>query len=760
MPGFSILRETMKYPMGLLTHLEYALGMKFTACFIKLIFGFWLTLYAITANAAESELVDTGEVNAQLISDHDDVAPGQEFQVALRTLINPEWHTYWLNPGDSGEPVQIRWDLPDELTAGAITWPLPKPIPTGPLTNYGFENEVFFPVDFKLSESARPGDVLDVKADVFYLVCREVCVPEDTQLSFSLLVGDPKIDENWMSVINFAVADAPQQGLAKGGVFEQDGQAVFRFTDLPEGDFADSYFFPEDGGMIEHAAPQKVTVTDKGLQLQTKAGFKWSKDKPDLNRGVLAYNVKGKRTGFWVGLDLGSAPDVGAAIDNSPSASNGTASNGSSDSHSSALIVPPAPGLKTANSEASRSVLGWSLIAFIGGLILNIMPCVFPVISLKALSVAKAGHGELKVIRREAWAYTLGILVSFILMAILVLALKAGGNAVGWAFHFQDPRVVALLALLLFAIGLNLLGFFEIAGGFQNAGQDLTRKSGWSGSFFTGVLAVIVATPCMAPFMGTSIAAALAETPVNAAVIFIALGLGFALPFLLIAYIPAISRALPRPGDWMVTFKEILAFPMFATVVWLIWIISGQSGDNGVGTVLAALVFVGFAVWLLKREKSRAKLFAGMSILAAFALAFTLHAKPVEIRTVDLSTADGGPVYGAPWSPENVAKLRADGYSVFVDFTANWCINCKVNELRVLKQDDVKLVFKETNTAFLIADWTARDAVIANEIERHGRVGIPLYLLYPAGNDAVSPEILPQSLTKNMVREALKRNSQ
>lgn len=727
--------------------------MKFVAQYLKLAALTLLALFTLNiAQAAESELVDTGKVNAQLISDHNNIAPGQDFVVALRKVIDPKWHTYWLNPGDSGEPVQIDWDLPPQLTAGDIIWPLPEAIPTGPLTNYGFENEVYFPVPFKVSGDVKRGEVLTVKADIFYLVCEELCIPEDTQLSFNLIVGDTQIDSNWDFVIQQVIAEAPADSTAKGGVFEQDGQAVFRFTDLPEGDYAKSYFFPEAGAMIEHASPQRVTVTDQGLQLQTKAGFAWNNGQPGLNRGVLAFEHNGKRTGIWAQLDIGSAPDVGAVIE-SPS----PATSSTNPPKSSVVIAPAAPGTSVA-PEASRSVFGWALIAFLGGLILNIMPCVFPVISLKALSVAKAGHGEMKIIRREAWAYTLGILVSFMLMAALILALKAGGSAVGWAFHFQDPRVVGLLALLIFAIGLNLLGFFEISGGFQNVGQDLTRKSGWTGSFFTGVLAVIVATPCMAPFMGTSIAAALAETPLNAAVIFIALGFGFALPFLLIAYIPAFSRMLPKPGDWMVTFKEILAFPMFGVVVWLIWIISGQSGDSGVGSVLVALTLVGFAVWLLRRKTSLSRMVGGVSILAALALALTLHTKPIEIKTVDLSTADGGPVYGAPWSPDNVAKLRAEGYAVFVDFTANWCINCKVNEIRVLKQDDIKQVFKDTNTAFLIADWTSRDDVIAQEIERHGRVGIPLYLLYPPGHDDVRPEILPQSLSKSVIRNALQSN--
>ena len=715
-------------------------------------------LFTVSAKAAESALVDTGKVNAQLVSDYNDVAPGQEFYVALRKVIDPKWHTYWLNPGDSGEPVQIRWDLPADLTAGEIIWPLPEAIPTGPLTNYGFEDEVYFPVPFKVSASARPGDILNVKADVFYLVCEEVCIPEDTELELTLVVGERVKDENWDVVIAQNIDAAPAPGPASGGVFEQEGQAVFRFADLPSGDYSESYFFPEDGSMIEHAAPQKITVTDLGLQLQTKSGFAWNNGQPEKNRGVLAYRKDGERTGFWVDLDIGRAPNVGADIDLSATEPNPTATE-----NPEVKITPPAPKVAAPaplTPDANGSFLSWALLAFLGGLILNIMPCVFPVISLKALSVAKAGHGELKVIRREAWAYTIGILVSFLLMAALVLALRAGGNAVGWAFHFQDPRVVGIVALLIFAIGLNLLGFFDISGSFQNIGQNLTQKNGWLGSFFTGVLAVIVATPCMAPIMGPTISAAiLGNSLPMTLMIFIVMGFGFALPFLLIGYIPAISRMLPKPGGWMVTFKEILAFPMFAVVVWLVWIISGQSGDNGVLVILSALVFIALAVWLFKRGGSIYKLLAALAVIAAVALSLTLYTKPMSLQNVELQTADGAPVWGAPWSPENVATLRADGYSVFVDFTANWCVNCKVNEIRVLKQDDIKQVFKDTNTAFLIADWTARDEVIAKEIERHGRVGIPLYLLYPSGNDDVSPEILPQNLSKSVVRDALQGNN-
>jgi len=692
--------------------------------------------------AAETETVDTGKVNAQLVSSHDDVAPGQDLHIALRTLMDPEWHVYWLNPGDSGEPVQIRWNIPDELSAGDIVWPLPDAIPTGPLLNYGFENEVFFPVPFKVSESARPGDVLTVTADVFYLVCKDICIPEDTELSLSLVVGEAAADPVWGEVIEDALENAPKAGPASGGIVYEDGQVAFRLVDLPEGDFSKAHFFPESGGMVTHAAPQIVTQTDQGLQLQTEAGFEWEDGKPEHGRGVLAYNDGRvlayndgrKHTGIWVDLDMDSAPNIGAAIIAASPEGTETSSTGGADS--SVISAVPSVGF-------------WGAIigALLGGLILNIMPCVFPIVSLKALSVAKSGGGDLSVIRRDAWAYTMGVLLSFLVLAAALIALKAGGASVGWAFHLQNPKVVALLAILLFAIGLNLLGVFEIAGSFQNVGQGLTQKRGLTGSFFTGVLAVIVATPCMAPFMASAVGYAMTQPAVTALTVFSMLGLGFALPYLLIAYIPAISRALPKPGDWMVRFKEFLAFPMFAAAIWLVWVVNHQTGPKGLYLVLGAMLLLAFAIWLFKRRPVFAKALAGISILAGAALVLTMHPKQTSVQ-------------GEAWSAEKVETLRASGKSVFVDFTAAWCVPCQINDAAVLKHDDILQDFADNNTAFLVADWTNYDSDIGKELEKYGRAGVPLYLLFPAykadgSNKDVSPVILSQLLSKSEVREAL-----
>ena len=388
--------------------------------------------------------------------------------------------------------------------------------------------------------------------------------------------------------------------------------------------------------------------------------------------------------------------------------------------------------------------------ALIGGLILNLMPCVFPVISIKALSIAKSAHGERAAIKREAWLYTAGVIATFLLLTLILLGLKAGGSEIGWGFQLQSPKVVAFLALLLFVIGLNLLGTFEFGSGLQNTGASLTQKSGAAGSFFTGALAVIVATPCTAPMMAGAVGYALAAPAIVTLAVFMALAIGFALPFLLIAYVPGLLAKLPKPGPWMARFKEILAFPMFAAAIWLVWVLSLQAGEDGVLAVLSAMLAAALAIWLLKRSTGFAKALGILSILAAIALPLTLSAN-TNVKADAAAKLDA-----QVWSQARVDALIAEGRPVFVDFTAAWCVTCKVNEKTVLYKAKTQKLFEETNTAFLVADWTNKDDVIAAELAKYGRAGVPLYLVYsPQSQNSVSPAILPQILTYNVIKDAL-----
>jgi len=666
--------------------------------------------------AKQSESVDTGKVVASLVSSHDSVQPGQDVYIALRTVLDEGWHTYWRNPGDSGEPVQISWQLPEGVTAGEINWPLPRPIPTGPIVNYGFEGTPLFPVKFEISPDAQMGSEFTITSDFYYLVCEEICIPEEGSASLTLSVGDVVEDAQWRAEIETALANSPKHSDVKGAI-EKTGETVsLSFVDLPEANFSKSYFFPYDQGVLGHSTPQTVSIGTEGLRLSSTAEFLWSGDMPETLKGVLTYQQDGQLAGSVVELDVGQSLNIGT-------------------------VTAPKTGIE--------GVTIWTAIigALIGGLILNLMPCVFPVISIKALSIAKSAHGERRVIRRAAWLYTAGVMATFLLLTLVLLALKAGGAEIGWGFQLQSPIMVAALAILLFVIALNLLGVFEIGSGLQNTGQSLTQKSGAAGSFFTGALAVIVATPCTAPLMAGAIGYALASPAIVTLVVFMALGLGFALPFLLIAYVPGLLSKLPKPGRWMVRFKEILSFPMFAAAIWLVWVLSLQAGAEGVLIVLSAMLAVAFAIWCFKRRSRFAKIVGVVSILAAFALPFAVS------TSISFADTEAAELNAEAWSPTRVAELQAQGRPIFVDFTAAWCVTCKVNEIRVLKTKRTQTLFEETNTAFLVADWTNKNDEIAAELAKYGRAGVPLYLVY--SNNSVSPMILPQILTYNDVREAL-----
>jgi thiol:disulfide interchange protein DsbD len=680
------------------------------------------TLTTLSALAATSLPVDTGRVEASLLSSHYRVAPGQTFQIALKTTLDEKWHTYWRNPGDSGEPVQISWILPETVSAGDIVWPLPAPIPTGPIINYGFEGSPLFPVPFTVADDAPIGSLIEIQADVYYLVCYDICIPENGTLRLVLQVAETaEINDRNAAAIVEAIDAAPREIEVRAAMQADEGALTIQFTDLPDGDFADAYFFPYDNTILTHSDPQLVAVGQDGIQINTTASFGWTDGFREPQPGVLAFDLNGERTGRIVSVVPGEAISVG--------------------------LAQTAPSSDAIGGAAPLGLFGALIGAFIGGLILNLMPCVFPVISLKALSLAKCAHSERTIARRQAWAYTAGIFATFLLLIVALLAVKATGAALGWGFQLQNPVIVGLLALLLFAVGLNLIGAYEIAGGsYQGTGATLAERGGMSGSFFTGALAVLVATPCTAPFMASAIGYALAQPAIMTLLVFMALAAGFAAPFVLLAYAPGLLTKLPKPGPWMVRLREILAFPMFAAALWLVWVVGNQAGVDGLAMVLLAMLAFALAVWLFQRQGVWRLVGIG-AILIALALPFAT--RPVTaVASVDLSTE--------AWSPERVASLRAEGRAVFVDFTADWCVTCKVNERLVLKTEAVQQAFADTNTAFLVGDWTNKNDAIARELETYGRAGVPLYLYFPAGDNSVSGEVLPQILTTDLVLETLK----
>ena len=681
-----------------------------------------LWLAALPALAATSVPVDTGKVVATLLSDHYTVVPGQRFDVALRTELDEKWHTYWRNPGDSGEPVSIRWTLPDGVNAGPILWPLPEPIDTGGIVNYGFAGAPLFPVTITVPDTAEPGTVLELQADVYYLVCKDICIPEDGVLRLAVQVGD-MLEPNArnFAAIREARAAAPVPNEAITGGMVADGETLrISFTDLPEGAFEDAYFFPYRQDVVVHSDPQAVTLADGGLVLDTTAGYGWDEGIADTQTGLLAFERDGARIGRIVTVE----PNVSLGL--------------------------TAETAGVGGGAASMGLLSAILFAMLGGLILNLMPCVFPVISLKALSLAKAAHAERRTARTEAWAYAAGVFATFAVLVGVLLALKAGGAALGWGFQLQNPLVVGLAALLMFVVGLNLAGVFEVAGGrYQGTGATLAGRGGRMGSFFTGALAVLVATPCTAPFMASAIGYALLSPALTTVIVFAALALGFALPFIGLAYAPGLLARIPRPGPWMVRLREVLSFPMFAAALFFTWVLGSMAGVDAMTALLLAMLGLALAAWLLGRGGAWRFAAGALALVAVVAMVPALD--PADARA-SASASLGEDA----WSPQRVAELRGQGRAVFVDFTADWCVTCKVNERGVLSRASVQEAFAETDTAFLVADWTNKNDLIARELEAYGRAGVPLYLYFPAGDNSVRGEVLPQILTVDMVVETLR----
>ncbi len=706
----------------------------------------WIALAGLfgllAAAPAAANIVRTDNVEAELVSSQSVIAPGQPFTVALRQDIREHWHTYWKNPGDSGEATHIALDLPAGWTQGEIVWPAPMRLPFGPLVNYGFEGEILLPLEITPPPDLDASTVT-LTADATWLVCNDVCIPEDGSFTLDLMVAQsPRAHPLWADRITDTLAAAPQP-LDAPAVMTREGATVhLHIADAvlgAPGAARDLYFFPETSGAIEPAEPQPAAFYgEDGLVLELTPGFALRNDLPPLP-GVLGFERRGDdgawtRTAVQVNAAPGALPALGAPL--------AVLSGAGGDSGS---------GLFSGGS--GLGLLAAVAFAFIGGLILNLMPCVFPVLSLKALTFAERAHNEAAKVRRDGLMFLAGVLVSFAALALALIALRGAGAAIGWGFQLQSPAVVAGLALLFFAIALNLIGAFEFGGGrFQNFGSSLAEKKGPMGAFFVGVLAVIVATPCTAPFMGAALGYAMVQPAWVSLAIFLALGAGLAAPFVLLAFSPPLLRLLPRPGPWMVRARQLLAFPMAATAIWLVWVLSLLAGADGVAAALLAMLAFAFAVWAFGAFRRRAGVVLGALGLFGAAASLTLAAV-AQAPDAGAHYAGGAKLDAEPWSPELVQTVLAEGRPVFVDFTAAWCVTCQVNERTTLSSRRVVEAFANTGAAYLVADWTARDAAIEAELAKYGRSGVPLYLVFSPGGG--EPVILPQILTERRVASAL-----
>ena len=691
---------------------------------LRLLFVLFATLVQGAAAFAASSSADATHLHVQLVAPTRVFVAGYPTDAGVYFKLEEGWHVYWKNAGDAGEPPRVRWTLPDGITAGEMQFLAPKRLPNGPLMDYGYEDEALFPFTLSAAKSVKPGTA-KVIAKVSWIVCREVCIPGKTELEMDFLVSDHLLKDAPSPGPDAALygrliprIPAPLPTTAKA-VFAPSamGFQLAILTGKPE---TTAEFFPDQQSIVDNPAPQTGSSVANGIVLDLKKDANLAANPAQLT-GVIE-------------LSGGRAYEIAA--------------------------VPGAvPATVAATRTGALDALKFAGLAFLGGIILNLMPCVFPVLFLKGLALVNSSGEEQHKQRGHGLVYTAGIVASFWALVGALLGLRAAGATLGWGFQFQSPVFVALMAGLLFFLGLSLAGQFEIGLTLTSAGGSLAQKQGYAGSFFTGVLAVIVATPCTAPLMGAAVGFALAQGALVSFAIFTALALGLAAPYLLLTFQPAWTRLLPRPGAWMDVLKQATAVPIFATVIWLAWVLAQTRGATGVAALLATFLLLAIAGWILGRWPARRvpSVVAGLVIVAAVgACVYGVHslAEPVSAGAESTITTAGGSTW-EPWSQAAVEKYRAEGRPVFVDFTASWCLSCQVNERVALRTADVDAAFKKANVALLKADWTEHDDAISQVLTSYGRSGVPAYALYaPSGGDA--PTLLPEVLTPGIVIDALK----
>ena len=698
-------------------------------------------LFCCKAQASSFE-AGTEQVKAQLVASVGAVRPGDEILVGVHQRIIPHWHTYWRNPGDSGLATTIAYELPAGAKAGKIQWPTPSRITLGPVTSYGYEHEVTLLTKIKVPQDSVAGSVFPIKAKVKWLVCEESCIPQKVELALDLPIVLPGADAGTGSpLIDLARASLPVASPWPISLAYSKDVLSLRITDakLQSSGVKKIWFYPDEWGKIAHGAEQPWQISGDNLELQLKPGDVRLSPGESLT-GVLA-----------ITQDSGSGPvtrGYSVQVAGDAAVSEITA------------LKPVVSGIAPVTAgEPDLALASALLLALSGGVILNLMPCVLPVLSIKALALIKhAQHAPLQT-RLHGLAYTLGILASFALLGGVLIALKAGGAQIGWGFQFQSPVFVLAVAYLMFTVGLSLSGVFSIGGSVAGIGSSLAERPGYSGSFFTGVLATIVATPCTAPFMGAALGFALTQPPASLLAVFFCLGLGLALPYLLLSQWPSLQRRLPKPGVWMDRLKQGLAFPMYGAAVWLVWVLAQQAGVNAVAIALGGMVIIAFAAWLYEFTKMSGK--AGQRSgfgVAALSLGLALVGGYFGVETTAASpSVNVEPVKNAePYSAERLNELRSQGKSVFLNMTAAWCISCLVNEKVALSQSSIVDMFKRSGITYLKGDWTNRDPEITRILTEFGRSGVPLYVFYPAGAaNSTKPIVLPQILTPEIVTRAV-----
>ena len=676
-----------------------------------------------------SNVITTDQVRAELMAwAPDGVGPGKQVWLGLQIAHQPEWHTYWKNPGDSGLPTVLEWQLPAGITAGDIAWPTPVKIPIGTLANYGYENTVVLPVPLTVAKDFDATQ-LDIKLKAAWLVCKKECIPQEGDFTLSV----PVKSSTAMSGQLFQAAfDAAPKPVATGASQMQVAKNAINvsLSGLPPALIGKTLaFFPETGSVMEPAA--QWTQSWQGSEWKAQIPLSGQRtESPTLMPVVVALGNASYRLEVPVNGDW-------------PTAAPGQLA---------AATSAPNPNIGAGQSQAGAvSLTFWAALlgALVGGMILNLMPCVFPVLAIKVMSFVKVKDQATRV--KSGAAYTAGVTLSFLALGALLLGLRAAGEQLGWGFQLQSPAVVAALAILFTLIGLNLAGLFEFGSFLPSRVASLQAKNPTVDSFLSGVLATAIASPCTAPFMGASLGYAVGLPGVQALAIFAAIGIGMALPFLAASAVPAVARALPRPGAWMVTFKQLMAFPMFATVVWLVWVLGQQSGIDGAGALLGLLVLLALAIWALTLTGRARTVIATLSIAACATFVWATGQNIIKTQGDDAVVASAASNWQA-WEPGRVEQLTASGQAVFVDFTAAWCVTCQYNKKTTLSNAAVLADFEAKKVSLLRADWTRRDPAVTAALAQLGRSGVPVYVIYKTGR---APVVLSEILSVADVRAEL-----
>jgi thiol:disulfide interchange protein len=733
---------------------------------------FFIAAYALFNCASAQNLstssakavVTTPQVRAELLAfAPDGVAPGKQVMVGLQITHQPEWHTYWKNSGDSGQPTDMQWTLPGGVTAGPVQWPTPKKIPIGTLANYGYENTVLLPVPLEVSQLFQPGvlsNELEIKLKAMWLVCRKECIPEEGEFAIKIPVkGSTALSS---PAFEAAQAASPRnvpnlEGLHSSAAIAA-GALEFTVHNLPlslRGKTLE--LFPETPEVLHNAAVSGKDWTQawKGVVWTASMPLSAQRSASPREMAIVLATVEGTEAARVEVKVVGEWPKVAPPAALSPELEAALKANAASQQS------PVNASGQPLNANDGMGLLLALLLALVGGLILNLMPCVFPVLAIKVMGFTQqaqlgsraggASVGGNSTLAATGVAYTVGVVLSFIALGGLMLALRAGGEALGWGFQLQSPWVVATLAALFTLIGLNLMGVFEFANVLPSGLATLQAKNPQIDAFLSGVLAVAIASPCTAPFMGASLGFALGLPAWQALAVFAALGMGMALPYLAASLTPAVANWLPRPGAWMDVFKKVMAFPMFATVVWLVWVLGQQTGIDGAGALLLLLVGISMLAWSLSLRGRARSVLATLSV-AVCAIFYWAMGQYVIQKLPDSAALSPVASGWQAWEPGKVDQLLSKGKPVFVDFTAAWCVTCQLNKKTTLSQADVLADFAAKKVQLLRADWTRSDPAITAALAALGRQGVPVYVLYKPGS---APVVMSEILSVGAMRAAI-----